>query len=206
MGWEPGDMYWMQGPHDRYAVGRCAGLGKYGQQRMILSTYTTDASLDELKEAGQFYDVTKLWRRLYDQHSNKKEEVEFVNKIEVVVWALEIKVYEDLYAAVFEWVEPEPKPWELKSNMMSIVNLNVAEGHAFYKTFFREEEVVDTWWPWTHEPEDEAAASSSDSDDVSAFPDQPGDTAESVMERYLQRVAVAQQQMANLLAHNRPGQ
>ena len=79
---------------------------------MILSPYTTDASLDELKEAGQFYDVTKLWRRLYDQHSNKKEEVDFVNKIEIVVWSLKLEVYEDLYAAVFEWIEPEPKPWE----------------------------------------------------------------------------------------------
>ena len=63
---------------------------------------------------------------------------------------------------------------------------------------------MDTWWSWTHEPEDEAAVSSSDSDDIE--PEQPGDTAESVMERYLQRVAVAQQQMLNLLAHNRPSQ
>ena len=54
---------------------------------------------------------------------------------------------------------------------------------------------MDTWWSWTHEPEDEAAVSSSDSDDI-----------EGTYEEYLQRVAVAQQQMLNLLAHNRPSQ
>ena len=211
MGWTPGDMIWRRsplGPDSRFAMGRCAGLGMYGAQRLILSPYTTDAWLDKLTEDGQFYDVTKLWRRLYDEHSNKKEEVDLVNKIEIVVWVLKLEVYEGLYTSVFEWIEPEPKPWELKSNMMSRVNLigesGPVEGHAFYKTFFREEEIVDTWWQWTHEPEDEAAVSSSDSDDIE--PDQPGDTAESVMERYLQRVAVAQQQMLNLLAHNRPSQ
>ena len=198
MGWTPGDMIWRRsplGPDSRHAMGRCAGLGMYGDQRLILSPYTTDVWLDKLTEDGQFYDVTKLWRRLYDEHSNKKEEVDLVNKIEIVVWALKLEVYEGLYASVFEWIEPEPKPWELKSNMMSHVNLDVVEGHAFYKTFFREEEIVDTWWQWTHEPEDEAAVSSSDSDDV-----------EGTYEEYLQRVAVAQQQMLNLLAHNRPSQ
>ena len=63
----------------------------------------------------------------------KKEEVDLVNKIEIVVWSLKLDVYEDLYAAVFEWVEPEPKPWELKCNVMSRINLDVVEGHAFYK-------------------------------------------------------------------------
>ena len=81
------------------------------------------------------------------------------------------------------------------------INLELVEGHAFYKTHFCRDEIDDTWWPWTHDLEEQVAVSDTDSDDIE---DQEGDTMESVMERYQQRVELAQQQMLALIAHNRP--
>ena len=175
----------------------------YGLQRLIICLYTTGGSLGQLREHGAFYDMTKLWRKLYDERSNKKVEVEFVNKIEDVIWSLQYEVYEDLYATTYEWIEPEITKAELKCDMLSRINLEIVEGHALYKTHFRKDEIDDSWWLWTHDPEEQVAFSETDSDDIE---DQEGGMMESVMERFQQRCELAQQQMAALIAHNRPQQ
>ena len=88
----------------------------------------------------------------------------------MVVWALQYKVYEDLYAAAYEWIEPEITKAELKCEMMARINLELVDGQVLCKTHFRRDKVDDTWWPWTHDPEEQVAASDTDSNDIDRRP------------------------------------
>ena len=75
-----------------------------------------------------------------------QEQVDFVNKIEIVLWLLDVQLYRDLYLASYKWVDKDATASDLECKMMAITLTNPKDGQALYRTHFRQDEVDDTWW------------------------------------------------------------
>ena len=120
---------------------------------------------------------------------------------------MKYEVYEDLYAAAYKWIEQDIMKAELKCEMTARTELEPVEGHAFYRTHFRCNEIDDTWWFVTgrdqllpgQEFEGQVLFSVDDDDDIES--DEEGDTMESVMARYEAHVEQARRSMMALMAH-----
>ena len=106
--------------------------------RLVISLYTTDASSDKLTQKGEFYNITKLWRMIVNEHSGKQEVVDFVGKIEVVLWLLDVELYHELYLASYEWISKDVTAADLRCEMVARTDLETdpREGHALHCTHF----------------------------------------------------------------------
>ena len=63
-----------------------------------------------------------------------QEQVDFVNKIEIVLWLLDVQLYRDLYLASYKWVDKDATASDLECKMMAITLTNPKDGQALYRT------------------------------------------------------------------------